>query len=187
MSSDTLLPPIIHAYLRDFIIRRRRLMLLRSLGIALSFFTGWLILWCLADHLIQLDAMARFIGLATGIFLGLIILFPALRESLYARINWVASAEEIEDRDPRFGEQLQTLVSQLLSPPARRGSPELLNDLLREVSVQAESGKPAVLLPWRTVAGPWIACAALLLSIVIGAAVPRLNLPILIERFLAPC
>ena len=186
MSPIDVLPPEVRGYVRRFVNRRRRLALLKALGLAVAFALSWMLLWCMADRLIAFPGRLRLALLVIGAAAVTVLLARPLRGALRRRIDWIEAAGQIESRNTVFAQRLQTLTSQLLSRPEHRGSEEILDHLAQQVSEQAAAEMPRRLIPWRLVLRPWIT-AGLLTGLTAGLMqVPWLDLPTLMRRFARP-
>ncbi|HEX5244307.1 MAG TPA: hypothetical protein VFW23_13675, partial [Tepidisphaeraceae bacterium] len=106
------LPSDIQAFLASFVARRRRQLLLHTLGWAIAVSLLWLILSCSIDRLLHLPSSARLILLV----LGLVVLLVALRplRLLLQPVDWVEIAEQIERLHPSFQQRLITVTSRVL-------------------------------------------------------------------------
>src|SRR4051812_9237381 len=132
------LPRPIRNYLRSFIARKRAYALLKALGVALAIAIAWAILACMADRWLQLSSPIRALVLGVGALAVAIVIAPPLGTLLRRRIDWVGIADEIEKTNPQFGERLRTVISQLLEKKEYRGSTQMLDHLLEQVSRQAQ-------------------------------------------------
>ncbi len=186
MSDLASLPPAVRSYVHGYVVRGRRLALLRRLGFALSVLLVWAMLCCGADRLLQLPAGVRLAALLAGAAAVAAIVARPLRRWLGGQADWVAAAQEIERQNPRFDQRLVTVTSRLLGRPEHRGSDEILEHLVYQVDREVSEQRSAALLPLRSAAAPWL---GLLLSLA-GAAglcfVPGLGLLRLGARFAAP-
>ena len=122
------LPPSVAAYLGEFVVRQRRVAVLRAAGWSLYAFLLWLLLCCAADRLIHLPPWARMSELrghrgALGIFT-----WP-LGRYVRQKTDWVEVASTIEAMHGCFGQRLVTITSQLLDEPGHRGSASNTQDL----------------------------------------------------------
>src|SRR5947207_2344307 len=130
------LPKPIRAYVRAFVVRKRVYALLKSLGEALAIAVGWTILACALDRWLQLSSALRVALLVIGLLAVGVVLGPALARLLRRRIDWVGVADDIEQANPQFAERLRTVISQLLEREQYRGSPQMLDYLVDQVSQQ---------------------------------------------------
>jgi len=185
MTALTTLPPAIRGYLDEFIVRSRRLALMRQAGLALAVFLVWMLLCCAADRFLHLPSSARWAALAAGAAFGVARLAPAVL-ALRRRPDWVCAAVEVERQNPKFAQRLITVTSRLLGAADYRGSDEILLRLLREVDEQVAADRSLRLVPVRRVAWPWAICALLAIVIVVLLRAPELRFPDLALRFLDP-
>src|ERR1700736_1590686 len=124
MNTLTVLPQGIRSFLDDFVVRSRRVALLRATGQGLALFLAWMLLWCGIDRLAQLTSAARLVGLCAGAAAAvMLVLRPLLR--MRRRADWVAAAAEVERHNPRFVQRLVTVTSRLLGAAGYRGSDEI--------------------------------------------------------------
>ncbi|HEX8916829.1 MAG TPA: hypothetical protein VF796_31050, partial [Humisphaera sp.] len=186
MSDLAALPPHVRAYLRGYVRRGRRLAVVRGAGRAVAFFLGAFLACALSDRFGHFGGRVRAALLAgTAIGAGLFLLRPVVR-LLRPGVDWLAVAARIERRNPRLGERLLTVASQLLGPGEYRGSDELLDRLAFDLDRDAAAERPAAVLPARRSLRPWLVAALLLVVAAAANQVPALNLPQLAKRFLAP-
>src|SRR5262245_57108471 len=106
------LPIAIQNYLRGFVARRRLTAIVMGLGCAVAFALTWILLACLADRFLQLRSWMRMGLLITGSVGVAAIFFLFLRRIVSRSFDWTWAAEAIEQRNPRFAQRLQTVVSQ---------------------------------------------------------------------------
>lgn len=185
MTAPNDLPAPIRLYLAGFVASRRRLAALRGAGVALCAFAGWMLVWCAVDRFAHLPGIVRALVLAAGSgAAGTMLLRAAVRWR--RRPDWVAAASAAEAHDPRFGQKLVTVTSQVLAAPGHRGSAQILSRLAGEVGEQLALGRGprlagagAALLPWAALA----VFAALLVGL---ARAPGLQFGRLAVRFLQP-
>jgi hypothetical protein len=128
-------------------------LILKALGEALAIAIGWAILACAMDRWLQMSSPIRFALLGIGIIGILVVLAPAIGRLLRRRIDWVGVADDIERANPQFGERLRTVISQLLERQAYRGSPQMVDYLIEQVSRQAREHRPR--FAWKRLALPW--------------------------------
>lgn len=176
-------PPSIRAFLGEFVVRRRRLAVLRAAGWAAYAFVLWLLVACAGDRLLHFTPAARLIVLSVGCGGTLAILLWPLRR-LWEPVNWVYVAESIEAHNPAFRQRLITVTSQLLGDPANRGSDQILAQLLDEVDRQAARQRHH--LPMQPTIRPWILCATAVAGVAALWRVPTLAMPQLVDRFTHP-
>jgi hypothetical protein len=185
MNSLADFPAPLAAYLRKFARAQRRRLLLAALGWSAAFFLFWAAICCAADRLLQLSTTLR-AALLLIAFFG--VIFILLRAVLKSRTpaNWTVVAEGIEQLEPRFQQELVTVVSRLAGSKDHRGSDEILAHLLRSVefTIAASPGPPRGTI--RRIATPWMICAMVLIGAVCLLERPGLCLPSLLERFSFP-
>ena len=179
------LPPGIRSYLDEFIVRSRRLTLVRAMGKALALFSGWMLLCCAADRFLHLPAAVRFVTLLGGAVIFTAALLPALL-ALRHRPDWVWAAGAVERQNPRFAQRLLTVTSRLLGAADYRGSDEILLRLVHEVDEQLAAERAARLLPLRHSLAPWGFCSFLFLLMAGLFSTPDLRFRDLSIRFLNP-
>lgn len=182
----TTLPANLTRYLSAFAVRRRRVGMVRALGLAAIFQLSWMLLWCLADRLVPLPPAVRMVVLLLGVAGVVVLVRRPVGAVLRRRVDWVEAAHAVEQRSARFGERLVTVTSQLLAPPEQRGSEAMLRTLLGHVEEAVDQDEPRRLEPWGPALRPWVVVAGLLA--LIGALLPVdwLDLPRLMVRHLAP-
>jgi len=146
-------PKPIRSYVRSFVARKRAYALLKALGEALAVGIGWTMLACVLDRWLQLSASIRLGLLFIGAVAVAVVLAPALARVLRRRIDWIGVADDIERANPQFAERLRTVISQLMEREQYRGSPQMLNYLLEEVSQQAQQHRPR--FAWNRLALSW--------------------------------
>src|SRR5258706_12032468 len=164
LMSDSIPKPI-RAYVRSFVARKRAYALLKAIGIALAVALGWTIFACALDRWRQPSTAMRVVLLTIGALMIATILAPALARLLRRQLDWVGVADEIEKANPQFGERLRTVISQQMERQEYRGSPQMLDYLLEQVSRQAQQHRPR--FAWKSLAFPW--AIAICLVIVAGA------------------
>ena len=185
MRGLTDLPPVIAGHLRGFARAAVRRSSTRSGVAALCLFILWALASCAADRLLQLPSHVRLVLLLAGCTLSGLILLQALWR-LRREIDWVAAASEIERRDPRFGQRLVTVVSQLAGPRDLRGSDQMISHVLLEVESQiAAGGQRSLQWLWRE-ALPWLACAAAIIAVIALGHDRAMPLRQLAMRFVLP-
>jgi len=186
MSDPTIIPTPIKRYLGNYIARRRRIALLRSVGVACVFAILWTLLWSFVDRLSPLPVLMRLILLILNALICIAILIPSLRAILHRRFDWITAAAQVERRDSRFAGRLETAVSQLFLPPSIRGSPAMVAALVGEVD--RISAQPCLrpLVPLAPTLRPWWGVITLILFGVILCASAWLDLPTLIRRQIRP-
>jgi hypothetical protein len=127
------LPPPIRELLKRFVRRRRRIAIARAVGIALALAALWLLAWGVVDRLFPLHWIVRSILLLKLVAIVMLVLARPLRALLRRQVDWPQAAKQIEQRDPRFGEALATVVSQRSNGSSGRASPQLLDRLSEQV------------------------------------------------------
>ncbi|HEV8606178.1 MAG TPA: hypothetical protein VGQ99_12470 [Tepidisphaeraceae bacterium] len=178
------LPKPIRTYLRSFIARQRAYALLRAMGIAMGIALAWAIVACAVDRWLQLSPGIRLALLGMGAIAVAVVLAPPLGRLLRRRTDWVGVADEIEKANPDFGERLRTVISQLLEKQEYRGSPQMLDYLVEQVSRQAAEHRPR--FAWKPIALPWAIALCLL---IVAAGLWRIsspNGPLLLSRLVRP-
>src|SRR4051794_28147586 len=113
MSDPSALPPAVRRYLHGFVVRGRRLAILRGAGLAVAAFVGIATIWCVADRYLQFDGWVRLIGLFSCAGLAALLLIRPIARVARQQTDWVKAAERIEEQDPRFGQRLVTVISRL--------------------------------------------------------------------------
>lgn len=186
IASEPSLPAPIDAYLTRYVRLRRRRALLRGLGIAAAVTVAWVMVCCALDRALPLPPWARVGVLSMNLAIVVAILLRPVWRWIRRDVDFDAAAADIEQRDNRFGQRLQTVTSQLLSPPSRRASAQLLAYLTAELSAELAADHPGRLLPRRPVVRPWMAAGALAAVALALAAVPAIGLPTLLLRYAAP-
>jgi hypothetical protein len=182
----TSLPPAVHNYVNGFVTRQRRIDALRALGVALSFSAVWILWWALLDRFFQFPQNVRAALLGLNLIAIVIICWRPMRALLRREMSWPVVSMQIERRNPRFGERLLTITSELLSPSWHRGSPEMLDHLLQEVAVEASSDRPEKLLPLSLALRPWIVVLSLALVAAALSFIPWMDMPTLLLREMLP-
>ncbi len=180
------LPPIIAAYLRRYLRRRRFYAFIHSISLAIVVAVAWTLACCLIDRLFALSQITRLVLLAINIFLTISLAARPFARWLFRKTNWNAVAAEIEQRDPRFEQLLQTLVSQHLSRPDQRGSSQLLDHLQLNLDSRLDKIRPSSLHSLRPLLFD-IALAAAVFAI--AASLTQfawLDLPRLLHRYTNP-
>lgn len=186
MSAIDPFPAPLRGYLGEFVVRRRRLRIFRAIGVALAFCIAWMTGWALVDRLVSLAAWLR-LALSIGNVVGIaFILRRPVLEALSTRVDWIGATAEIESREPRFSQRLQTVVSQLLAPSQVRGAAGLIRQLVDEVSQIAAQRHSAALLPTQVAMAPWTWAATALLVMAVLMPVRWLDLPTLLLRQFRP-
>ncbi len=185
MAAPLTLPAPIRTYLNDFVVRQRRLEILKATGEAAAAFTGWMLLWCAIDRFAHLPSPVRAGVLIIGAGAAVWMIARAVARWL-RRPNWVTAAQDAEEVDTRFGQKLMTVTSQILTRPDLRGSDQILARLAEEVSEQLALKHRRPRGRWGRVMAPWAICIlAAVLSIVLWR-LPGLRYRQLAIRFFAP-
>ena len=68
MTTARQLPSSIRTGIAAYVARRRRLTLVRAVGIAAAFMLVWMLMWCVVDRLLPLGGGVRLTVLLLGIF-----------------------------------------------------------------------------------------------------------------------
>jgi hypothetical protein len=182
------LPPQTARYLRSFVRRRRLVALLRAAGASASLAILWLLSWGIVDRLFQIPAAPRVVlGICLVVIVAAVLAVPVMM-LLRTDADWRAAAGQIESRDARFGEALETVVAQNLAAPEHRGSPELVEQLSQQVESLIGSGPRGLgkLVPVRPVVVAWsVACSEVIILLALSLW-PWLSLPQLLARQLWP-
>jgi hypothetical protein len=182
----TSLPPAVHNYVNGFVTRRRRIDALGAIGVALSFAFVWMLWWSLLDRFFQFPQNVRAALLGLNLLAVTIICWRPMRALIRREMSWPMVSLQIEQRNPKFGERLLTITSELLSPARHRGSPEMLDHLLQEVSVEASSDRLEKLLPISLALRPWIVVLSLAFVAVALSFIPWMDMPTLLLREIFP-
>jgi hypothetical protein len=180
------LPPIIEKYLTGYLRRRRFFALVHSISLAIVVAVAWTLASCLIDRLLALPATTRLVLLCVNLFLTVTLAARPIARWIFRKSNWNTVAAEIERRDQRFEQLLQTVVSQSLAAPDRRGSAQLLDHLQSDLATRLESIRPASLHSFRPLLFNITVAAAVVAS---GASLTRLawlDLPRLLHRYTNP-
>ena len=180
------LPPNLMSYFGDFVAHSRRQALRSAGGTAASALLAWALACCVADRIFQLAAPIRAGLLGAGLAAAAAIMFKPVRTMLRRRLDWLATAAEIERHDPAFSQRLLTVVSQVLGPARHRGSDDLVYRLLSDVERRAAACPPVRGTANRSVLLPWLAFGCLAAFWVGLTRVDALGLPRLAARFLIP-
>src|SRR5690242_6402388 len=134
MSAIGMFPPQIRRYLGDYVARSRRVGVLRAGLVTVAFAVAWTLLVALVDRAFALPAWARVGLLGFEAFGVIVILARPIRSALRRRVDWVKASAESERRNSSLGQRLVTVTSQLLTPADYRGSPQMIDALVAEVS-----------------------------------------------------
>lgn len=186
MTAPSTLPAPLRSYLSEFVVRRRRLGLLCGCGYALLTFGLWMLVWCSVDRFAHLPSAARAVLLAAGTGATGYLLVRSVRHWLKPP-DWVAVAEQVEQANPRFGQKLITVTSQVLATPDHRGSDQMLGRLSEEVSREVEvRPHPRHANGIGRALGPWAGCLVLVGLSLALLGVPGFGFGQLAVRFVAP-
>ncbi len=169
-----------------YVARRRRIELLRGAGLAVAFAVAWMLTVALVDRLIPLPGFVRLILAIINVGAVVMILFVPLRAMILHGFDWHAAAAQIERRDKRFSGRLETAVSQLLLPVARRGSMPLVDRIVTEADALAREQRIASLVSAWPAGHAWLIALGIA---IIGAVLSQLawfDLPILLRRQITP-
>ncbi len=186
MNTPQTIPEPIRSYVRKFIARRRRLILLKAIVNALGLSIAWLLAACLVNRFIAFSPATRLALSLAGLTAVGFLLIRALRRVLREDPRWANAAAEIEQLDGRFGQRLQTVISQHLEDPRHQASEQLLEQLRAEVQRLTTASRPESLLPWRGLARPAMRTIAVLAVLAAMWPVSWLDMPRLVQRLIAP-
>jgi len=178
------IPKSVRKYMRAFVARKRMHALLKALGLALAAAIAWAMIACAVDRWLGLSSGIRLLLLLIGALGVAVILAPPLLAMLRRRIDWVGIADEIETGNSHFGERLRTVISQLLERQEYRGSPQMLDYLLEQVSRQAQENRPR--FAWKPLLVPWAAAICLLVAAAGLWKMSSPDAPLLLARFARP-
>ena len=186
MSDPTVIPPAMRRCLRDFVMRRRRVVVLRRLGIAMTIAMTGMLACALVDRLMPLPGAVRLSLMILVAASVVVLLFHPICVILRRRFDWRAAAAQVERRDPRFAGRLETAVAQLLLPAPMRASRQIVQRIAGEADLLAAQSPSSSLVSIAPALRPWLAVVGLAL---LGAALARstwMNLPTLLRRELLP-
>lgn len=183
-SQSDRVPENLARLLGHYIVRRRRLNLLRAAGRAATVFLVLILLECAADRFWRLGTPARVIWLATALVAGVAAGAPALWQ-LGRRHNWLRAAAHLE-RVGQFNERLATVTSQYLLPVEQRGSPAMLDQIMSEVVRDARALRQRDVLPVRPIVQPWLLLLFVGLIVASVWSVPAIHARELLGRALMP-
>jgi hypothetical protein len=186
MSAIGLFPSPIRRYLSDFVAKSRRIRVVRAGLIALGFVLAWTLLIGLIDRFTALSTWIRAIFLlveGTGV---VAIMTAPIRAALRRRVDWVEASQQIERHNSTLGQRLVTITSQLLAPAGYRGSAQMLDALVGQVSGEISSFRAGHLVGWRAIIRPALLALALLALFAALWSFSWLNLPQLIARQIRP-
>jgi hypothetical protein len=180
------LPEPIRSYVARFVRLHRRHAVLRAAGVAAALTIGWMLMCCALDRAWPLPPVVRLVLLCVNLVMVAAVLLGPMSRWVRRDIDFRAAADEIEQRDGRFAERLQTVTSQLLSPPSQRGSALLLASMAGELNAELGADHPGRLLPGRPLLRPWMAAAVLAMIAGGLTLIPSYGLPSLLARYAAP-
>ncbi len=180
------IPPQIDSYVRKFVRVQRRRRFYAAVAAAVVVSCAWLLAVCLIDRHWPLPPRVRFGLLIGNAIIVALLLARSVWSMLFARIDKVAAAADIEQRDARFEQRLETVVSQFLTNPRLRGSAEILGQLSDQVQQDAATIRAAKLVPFRPVAMRWFAAIVAVAIVGAGWKIPRLHLREQIARCYRP-
>ena len=153
---------------------------------ALALLLGCTLIVAWVDRFVALPASARVILLVLELTGAALLLARPLQEALRRRVDWVEASEQIERRNRSLGQRLVTVTSQLLAPPNVRGSQQMLDALMNQVSTEVESARAERLVEWRSIWPPALLALCVLSAAAALWSVSWLNLPQLVDRQLRP-
>src|SRR5207253_9068925 len=110
------IPAPIRTYVSGYVHRRRWLRFVRATGRAVLFTFAWATACCGIDRLVALPSDVRFVLLLVNAVAAVLIVAPVIASMLH-QPDFRAAAREIERREPRFGQRLETVVSRWIGPP----------------------------------------------------------------------
>jgi hypothetical protein len=186
MSDPTIIPNSIRRYLRRYVMRRRRIALMRRLGIAAAFSMLWMLGCAVIDRIVPMPGALRAVLFTIDVLAVVTLLLRPLVAIFRRQFDWQAAAAQVERRDPRFSGQLETVVSQLLLPAQIRASSPMVSRIAGEAGALAAQGKSSRLIALAPALRPWLLAIAIAL---LGAGLWRnswLELPTLLRRELMP-
>jgi hypothetical protein len=181
------LPGSVGALLASFVRRRRRVALVRAMGVAVLVAALWLLSWGLVDRLVPLHGTLRAALLCLLASAVTWVLMRPLRAVLRRDVSWVEAARQIEQRDDRFNEALVTVVSERVHGPGGT-SLHLVDHLTSQVESQiaAAPGLTRRLVPLRPAATA-LAAAFVAAFVMLDLCMWQwLGLPTLLGRQVAP-
>jgi hypothetical protein len=186
MSDSTEIPTQISDFLRQVVVRQRRVALLRAVAMAITFALVWILAWSLVDRFVALAPRMRIAIDVINLAAIAALVIRQLSRVLRRRIDWLTAARMVDRHRPEMGQRLQTLVSQLLAPRELRGSQQLLDQIVGQATEQLSHVRPAQLVPLQAASGAWLIAVAATVAIAVLSLIPWLDLPTLIARQARP-
>src|SRR4051794_13792189 len=149
-------PAPIRQYLGGFVAHTRRIRVARAVLLAAAVVLAWTLAVAWIDRFVALPDWSRGLSLAFELAAAIAVLWRPLRSALRRDVDWVEASAQLERRAAgSLGQRLVTVPSQLLAPAHLRGSPQLVDELLRQVTGDiAAAGAPRRLVDWRSLARP---------------------------------
>src|SRR6184192_2916925 len=98
MNAIALLPPPVRSYIVDFVARKRRMVMLKMVGVAVVLTLGWMLLWCVVDRVVALPAGVRLLLLTGNAAVVAGLLYRPVRETLRRDVDWLDATADIESR-----------------------------------------------------------------------------------------
>ena len=180
------LPPAIGRYLGGYVARRRRVRLAVAAVVACAIVLAWTLAVGGIDRAFALPAWARGALLAGEVAAVLAVAARPLRDALGRSVDWVEASRQVERRNAALGERLVTVTSQLLTPPAYRGSAQMLDALVAQLCGEIGEASGRRLVGWRGLYSPALALFCLVVATAGLWNLSWLNLPQLIDRQVRP-
>ena len=184
MQGENQLPQAVVRFLSQFVQQRKWLLFIRELAIFLVVISGWVLLCCLMDRMLVLEAWLRLGLLGLTLLLGSIWLTQLLRRTLLAQVDLNNAALALELLRPDLDERLTTICSGVREHSGV--SDEMLAEISRQVERLVEQEGVPRLVSLRGV-GRYLACLGLMvvgIGLLSGSSL--VGLPQLSLRFLAP-
>ena len=186
LGTQIVLPSAIEHFTRSFVTRMRHLLLVRAMLRLAVFVIGWSVAWAVVDRFAHLPGWARAVVVGVNLLAVLWVGWRTLRRWHRPDVLWQQAAAEIERRDPRLTDRLQTVVSQSRMHASVRASDALLATLAGDVSDSLAGRDATRLVPLTALVPAGLALLAAL-GLTGGLALfPYLGLPRLIERQYRP-
>lgn len=173
------LPLPVRSYLAAYVKRRRRLAVLRAAGWTVALLLTWLLLNCIADRHLHMSQLIREWLLAAGLIAVVGFTSGSLGLALFGRVDWTAAATGIDTR-------LATITSQCFTPPAQRGSEQLLEAIVADLEPEMRATPPARLISAMPAWRAWIAAAVLLGVFASLWNVSMMGMPEVLGRVIKP-